>query len=249
MPKYRLRVHHTAVLGLLLHSAFGMQGCLAITWLGAVGIHMTRTSDIEFRSFENSWAVAPQERHHLGLVKSIAVMPFVGDPAMAEQWIAVLQHMTDLRVVSLSGATRQGHLNVNLKFSPRSADLGQIGLAKRISTEFQVGLRAVGECGRSRGADESCGITGEFPAEALLHLISAEGSLLWKTELPYMIVKGAIDLDEEMVTHALLIHVLAQANEVGLAELGAGHRQAASRFLRDRSDHQQTQLSPAVERP
>ncbi len=168
---------------------------------------------------------------------------------MAERWIAVLQHMTDLRVVSLSGATRQGHLNVNLKFSPRSADLGQIGLAKRISTEFQVGLRAVGECGRSRGADASCGITGEFPTEALLHLISAEGSLLWKTELPYMIVKGAIDLDEEMVTHALLIHVLAQANEVGLAELGAGHRQAASRFLRDRSDHQQTQLSPEVERP
>jgi hypothetical protein len=210
---------------------------------------MTRTSDIEFRSFENSWAVAPQERHHLGFVKSIAVMPFVGDPAMAEQWIAVLQHMTDLRVVSLSGATRQGHLNVNLKFSPRSADLGQIGLAKRISTEFQVDCVLLGSVADQEAQTRLAGLQESPPRRLYLHLISAEGSLLWKTELPYMIVKGAMNLDEEMVTHALLIHVLAQANEVGLAELGAGHRQAASRFLRDRSDHQQTQLSPAVERP
>ena len=48
-----------------------------MVWLGTVGIDRTRTSDIEFQSFENSWVVAPQERQHLGLVKSIAVMPFV----------------------------------------------------------------------------------------------------------------------------------------------------------------------------
>ncbi|MEW6245427.1 MAG: hypothetical protein AB1555_01825 [Nitrospirota bacterium] len=249
MPNHRLRVHHTAVLGLLLHSAFGVQGCLAITWLGAVGIDMTRTSDIEFRSFENSWAVAPQERHHLGLVKSVAVMPFVGDPAMAERWIAVLQHMTDLRVVSLSGATRQGHLNVNPDFSHRSADRGQIELAKRISAEFQVDCVLFGSVADHEAQRRLAGLKESSLRRLYLHLISAEGSLLWKTELPYTIVKGAKDLDEEMVTHALLTRVLAQANEVGLAELGAGHQQAASRFLRDGSDHQQTQLSPAVERP
>jgi hypothetical protein len=109
MPNRRVRVHHTAILGLLFLLAMAMQGCLAIVWLGAVGIDRTRTSDIEFQSFENSWVVAPQERQHLGLVKSIAVMPFVGDPVMAERWTAVLREMTDLRVVSLSGAIQSGY--------------------------------------------------------------------------------------------------------------------------------------------
>jgi hypothetical protein len=86
-----------------------MQGCMGIVWLGAVGIDRARTSDIEFQSFENSWVVEPQERQHLGLVKSIAVMPFVGDPVMAERWTAVLREMTDLRVVSLSGAIQSGY--------------------------------------------------------------------------------------------------------------------------------------------
>jgi hypothetical protein len=43
------------------------------------------------------------------LVKCIVVMPFVGDPVMAERWTAVLREMTDLRVVSLSGATQSGY--------------------------------------------------------------------------------------------------------------------------------------------
>ena len=62
MPNHLVQVHHTATLGLLLLAAMAMQGCLAIVWLGAVGIDVSRTSDIEFRSFENSWVVGPQER-------------------------------------------------------------------------------------------------------------------------------------------------------------------------------------------
>jgi hypothetical protein len=104
-----------------------MQGSLGMVWLGVVGIDRARTSDIEFQSFENSWADAPQERQQLGLAKSIAVMPFDGDPLMAERWTAVFREMTDLLVVSQSNAIRYGISNH-----------GQIGLAQRISTEFQV---------------------------------------------------------------------------------------------------------------
>jgi hypothetical protein len=72
-----------------------MQGCLAMVWLGAVGVDMTRTSEIEFQPFEKTWMVALQERPQLGVVKSIEVMPFVGDPVMAERWTAVFREMTD----------------------------------------------------------------------------------------------------------------------------------------------------------
>lgn len=244
-----LHIHRTTILGLLLLSAFGMQGCLAIVWLGAVGIDMTRTSDIEFHPFENSLVVAPQERQHLASVKSIAVMPFLGDTVMAERWTAVLQQMTDLRVVSPSGVTRQGHLNVNPEFPNRLTDHEQIGLAQRISAESQVDCVLFGSVAGQEPQKSFAALKEGSSRRLYLHLVSAEGTLMWKTELPFTIVKGAKDLDEEMVTHALLTHVRAHANEVGLAELGARNQRTASRSLRDGSDHQMAQPSPVVERP
>ena len=46
---------------------------------------------------------------------------------------------------------------------------------------------------------------------------------MWKTELPFTMVKGTKGMDEEFVTQALLTHVRAQANELGLAELVASN--------------------------
>jgi TolB-like protein len=170
---------------------------MALMWLGALGIDKTRSSVIEFQSFENSWAVVPQKRQQAGLVKSIAVMRFVGDPAMVERWIVVFREMTDFRVVSQSDATQYG-----------VSHHGQIVLAQRISAESEVDCVLFGN------------VTGQEPRKRLsLHLLSASGTLLWKTELSYTIVRGAKDLDEEMVTHTLLTHVRAHANELGLAEL------------------------------
>jgi membrane protein implicated in regulation of membrane protease activity len=55
MPFRMTRVHHAFVLGLLLLAALALQGCLAMVWLGAVGVDMSRTSEIEFQPFENTW--------------------------------------------------------------------------------------------------------------------------------------------------------------------------------------------------
>lgn len=222
-----LHIHRTAILGLLLLSAFGMQGCLAIVWLGAVGIDMTRTSDIEFHPFENSSVVVPQERQHLTSVKSIAVMPFVGDPVMAARWTAVFREMTDLRVVSPSDATRYG-----------VSDHGQIALAQRMSAESHVDCVLIGNVTGQEPKKSFAGLKESSSQRLYLHLVSDSGTLMWKTELPYTMVKGAKDLDEEMVTKALLTHVRAHANELGLAELGARNQRTASRSLREGSDNQ-----------
>ena len=106
---------------------------------------MFRSSDIEFQSFENSWLVAPQKRQQAGLVKSIAVMPFVGDSAMAERWIAVFRETTDLRMVSQSDATQYG-----------ISDHGQIGLAQRIARSFKW-IVYYRECDWSRAAENFVG--------------------------------------------------------------------------------------------
>jgi len=53
-----------------------------------------------------------------------------------------------------------------------------------------------------------------------LRLMSSAGVLLWETELPYTVVSGAKNLDEAMVTNALLAQVRMQEHELGLTELG-----------------------------
>jgi hypothetical protein len=238
MPNRLVQVHHTANLGLLLLAAMAMQGCLAIVWLGAVGIDVARTSNIEFQSFENSWVVGPQERQHLPSVKSIAVTPFVGDPVMAERWTAVFREMTDLRVVSPSDATRYGISNH-----------GQIGLAQWMSAESQVDCVLIGNVAGQEPKKSFAGLKERASQRLRLQLMSDSGTLIWKTELSYTIVKGAKDLDEEMVTKALLTHVRAQANELGLAKLGSTTMQAASRSLRDTPDNQMARPLPRFERP
>lgn len=238
MPNRRVRVHHTVFLGFLLLSVSAMQGCLGVVWLGAVGIDSARTSDIEFQAFENSWMVAPDERQHLGLVQSIAVMPFVGDPVMAERWAAVFRKITDLRVVSPSDAIRYG-----------VSEHGKNRLAKRMSAESQVDCVLIGNVAGQEPVKSFAGLKESSSQRLYLYLMNDSGALLWKTELSYTIVHGAKDLDEAMITRALLTHVRTHADELGLAELGTRIQQAASRSLSEEFDHYRAQSIPELERP
>ena len=238
MPNRRVRVHHTAVFGLLLLSALGMQGCLAMVWLGAVGIDVTRTSDIEFQPFENSWWVASQERQQLASVKSIAVMPFAGDPVMAERWTAVFRETTDLRVVTPSDAARY-----------EISDHAQIELVQRIGAELQVDCVLIGNVTGQESQKSFVGFKESSSRRLYLQMVSAEGTLMWKTELPFTMVKGTKGMDEEFVTQALLAHVRSQATELGLADLGETTIQAAPRSLRDTPDNQMARPVPRFERP
>lgn len=214
-----LRRHCTLISGLLLLAACGVQGCLALVWLGAVGIDATRTSDVEFHSFENA-SVAAQQEQTLASVESIAVMPFLDDPVMAERWTAVLQQITDLRVVSPSSGMWPGG----------DGDERIAALAQRVSVDLQVDCVLFGSVVGQESRNSFAGVKERFSRRLYLHLMSASGSLMWKAELPFTMVKGGKDLDEGWVTQALLTHVLAHADEVGLAELGAKYRRAAASF-------------------
>ncbi len=171
--------------------------------------------------------VAPQERQHLASMKSIAVMSFAGDPVMAERWAVVFREMTDLRVVSPSDATRYYGVSHHR----------QIGLAQRMTVESQVDCVLIGNVAGRTPQKGFAGLKERSAQRLYLQLVSDSGTLMWKTELPYTIVTGAKDLDEEIVTKALLTHVRAHVNELGLAELGATTMQAASDSSRDTPDN------------
>jgi hypothetical protein len=43
---------------------------------------------------------------------------------------------------------------------------------------------------------------------------------LWKVELPFSVVKGTKEVDEDIVKRILLTHIRTHAKELGLTELG-----------------------------
>ena len=238
MPNRRVRVHHIVLLGFLLLSALAMHGCLGAVWLGAVGIDSARTSDVEFHAFENSWVIAPDERQHLRLMQSLAVKPFAGDPGMAERWAAVFRELTDLRVVSPSDAIQYG-----------AFERGQNRLAEGMSAESQVDSVLIGNVVGQEPRTGFVGLKESSSRRLYLYLMDDSGALLWKTELSYTIVKGAKDLDESMVTRALLTYVTTHAHELGLVELGTRIQQAASRSVREEFGQYRAQWTPELERP
>ena len=238
MPNRRVSACHSVILGLLLPLALTVQGCMIIPWLGVIGIDRTRVSDIEFQSFENSWVVAPEERQRLVSMKSIAVMPFSGDPMMAERWATVLQEMTDLRVLSPADATRY-------MVDQRE----QIGVALRMRMNPPVDCVLTGHVVAQETQKSFAGLKARSSQRLYLHLVSDSGVLMWKTELPYTIVMGTKNLDEYMVTKALLTHLRASPNELGLSELGALNKRAISRSPDDASDHQMARPLPGAEHP
>ncbi|TKB89987.1 MAG: hypothetical protein E8D41_12830 [Nitrospira sp.] len=238
MPNRRLPICQTVILGLLLLSALGMQGCVAIIWLGAVGIDRIQTSDIEFQPFENSWVIGLQERQPLASMKSITVMPFDGDPMMAERWIAVFRDMTNLRVDSLSDATQS-----------EVPDHAQMRPTQRMHAESQVDCVLIGNVSGQVSQKSFAGLKQRSSQRVRLHLACDSGTLLWKTELPYTIVTGAKDLDEEMVTKALLTHVRAQANELGLTELVGFNKRTVSQSRYDTSNLHMARSVPGGEHP
>ena len=174
---------------------------MGVVWLGAVGSDWVRSSDITFQPFENSWVGVSPEGPSLGLVKSVVVRPFVGDPMMAARWIAVFEGLTDR--VDSQGAQPQSVV----------AHRHCVLIGNVVSQEPQKTVMGLKETSSHR---------------LYLRLMTDSGVLLWKTELPYIIVKGAKELDERRVRNALLTHVKEHANEIGLAGLGGTIVQVAS---------------------
>jgi hypothetical protein len=171
-------------------------------------------------------------------MKSIAIMPFTGDPVMAERWAAVFREITDLRVVSPSDATGHG-----------VSDPGQRRAVRRMSVELQADCVLIGNVAGQAPQKSFAGLKERSSHRLYLQLVSDSGTILWKTELPFATVTGAKDLDEDMVTKALLAHVSAYADELGFAGRGIFNQRTVSRSLHDAADHQMARPVAGVERP
>ena len=89
-----------------------------------------------------------------------------------------------------------------------------------ISTTLQMDCVLIGDIAVQEPQSIFAGLKETSAQRLSLRLMTTSGVLLWRTELPYRVVRGAKNLDEAMATKALLTHVRTHENTIALTGLG-----------------------------
>lgn len=215
----RSQLKHISLAGMLFFSAILMQGCSVLAWVGILCADVVLCSDVEFEAFEHPWVAPPEARQQV-LLKHIAVAPFVGDLRMADWWATVLGQATDRHVISPAEVASHLPANVLTQLTQSTTDQDDIALAPQVSRDIQVDGVLFGRVVSKPPQKAFWGSKERYPKRLYLHLVSAEGTLLWKAELPFTVVKGTKEIDEEIVKRVLLTHIRTHAKELGWTELG-----------------------------
>jgi hypothetical protein len=212
---------------MLFFSAILMQGCSVLAWVGLVCADVATCSDVEFESFEHAWVPPPEARQQVPL-KHIAVAPFVGDLRMADWWATVLGQATDRHVIGPAEVTSRLPPNVLTQLTQSTTNQDDIALAPQVSRDIQADGVLFGRVVSKPPQKGFWEWKERYPKRLYLHLVSAEGTLLWKAELPFSVVKGTKEVDEEVVKRILLTHIRTHAKELGWTELGLVAEHAGS---------------------
>jgi hypothetical protein len=208
-------------------SAFILQGCAVLAWIGLMSTDMDRCNEMDFASFEHA-SVAPPEQIQRAPLKHIAVIPFTDDIRMAKGWANVLAHMPNRSVMGPEEISSRLP-DMHTQLTQRITDQDDIRLARQISQTVQpvdsvLFGRVIGEPPEK----SFFGLKEKYPRRLYLSLVSAEGTVLWKSELPFTMHKGIKDVDEEALKRRLLTYVTQHSKESGWTTLGLTLEQTES---------------------
>ena len=208
-------------LSLVVTGSFLLQGCLAGAWVALVALDSTRGSHVTFWPFEQSW-VAQQDQSsdavHNSKVTSVAVLPVEGDPEMGARLATLLQQETTLRVES--PATVAAGVTATDPRSAKADDGDRGALAKEITRDLGGDTVLVSRVAGSPSHPTDWGWKAEGSRRLYLYLVDRDGSLLWKDELPFTLVKGSTPPLEASVQIDLGHHVMQHVKELHFDELG-----------------------------
>lgn len=209
-------------LSLVVAGSFLLQGCLAAAWVALVSVDSMRSKNVIFEPFEQSW-VAPQGQPSDVVKKlkvtSVAILPVEGDPEMGARLATLLQQETALRVeVPTSFAAEVTAVD------PRSAKADEADrrdLAKDVTRDLGVDTVLLSRVVAGSPLHPSdWGRNTEGSRRLYLYLITRDGHLLWKDELPFVLAKGFTSPQEASVQSDLSDHVMQHVTELRLDELG-----------------------------
>jgi uncharacterized membrane protein len=212
---------HVMVLSLLLTVSFLLQGCLAGAWVALVALDSTRSNNVTFWPFEQSWVAQPDQSGdavYYSKVTSVAVLPVEGDAEMGARLATLLQQETTLRVESPETVSTAISAADPRLAAGDDADRG--ALAKEITRDLGVDTVLVSRVAGSPSHPSDWGWKGEGSRRLYLYLVDHNGHLLWKDELPFTLVKGSAPELEASVQIDLGHHVMQHVKELHLDELG-----------------------------
>ena len=199
---------------LILAMTLLQQGCLAAAWIAAVGTDSMRAGDVEFEAFEQSWMSTEQVPaivNHPSLT-SLALPPIDGDEAMGARLTKLLKGETALRIVT-TGPRRPSTLT--------AASQDRALFARELSRELAVDAVLYGYVvGTAAPRPGEWGWNTQERRRLFLYMIDRDGHLLWKDELPFLIVTGGRPALEESVQRSLTRHFMDHVRELGLDEAG-----------------------------
>jgi hypothetical protein len=202
------------VLSSIIAVAVLQQGCFAVAWMAAVGADSMRAGDVRFQPFEESWVSTedPTTIVDGASLNSVALMPVEGDDAMGARLIKLLSQETSLRVVTPGGAHRP--------HSATAADDERALLARELSRELMVDAVLYGHVVTAASQQSEWGWTAQEPRRLFLYMIDRDGHLLWKDQLPFVIVTGAKPALEDSIQRSLTRHFMDHVRELGLDDAG-----------------------------
>jgi hypothetical protein len=209
-------------LSMVVTGSFLLQGCLAVAWVALVSVDSMRSNDVTFGPFEQSW-VAPQDQSSDAVkslkVMSVAVLPVEGDPEMGARLATLLQQETALRV-EVPTSIAAGVTAADSR-SATADDADRSTLAKEVTRDLGVDTVLVSRVAAGSPSHPSdWGRKAEDSRRLYLYLVSHDGHLLWKDELPFMLVKGSTASQEASMQADLSDHVMQHVKELRLDELG-----------------------------
>jgi hypothetical protein len=209
-------------LSLVVTGSLLLQGCFAGAWVAAVAVDSMSRSNVTFEPFEQSW-VAKQGQSSDSIrnsnVTSVAVLPVEGDPEMGARLVTLLQQETALRVeVPTTGATK---ISAHDPGSATADEADRSTLAKEVTRSLSVDTVLVSRVAAGSPSHPSdWGRKAEDSRRLYLYLLNRDGQLLWKDELPFMLVKGSTSQQEASMQTDLSDHVMQHVKELRLDELG-----------------------------
>ena len=203
-----------AIVVYLIAMAVLQQGCLAAAWLAAVGTDSMRTGDVRFEPFEHSWVSTenPSAIVDDPALSSLAVMPIEGDEAMGGRLAKLFSTETALRVVTSTRAQPS--------MTTSTAEQERAVLARQVSRELAVDVVLSGHVVGMAPQASDWGWKAQEPRRLFLYMIDRDGHLLWKDELPFLMVTGTKPALENSVQLSLTRHFMDHIRELGLDEAG-----------------------------
>ncbi len=194
-----------------------LQGCmLGVAWVALVGTDqaMLGSGEVEMHPFENSWVALPEDRGTFQSMNRIAVSPFLGQGSLLAPDSPSTNRSEQL--LMLSPAQLRSLSRQDRPIMPALNEQDEARVARSIGEQYGVDCVLFGRVVDEPNEDPKSRHRLRHHKRLYIHMLGSDGALLWKDELPFIVVVGRDLPSDDQVWSALMGHVMNRAEHLDL---------------------------------